>query len=369
MEQSGFITLVIHSSGQAVALKQLLESHGIVVSLEDLLLDQPSTVNAIKVLVKASDIPLALKILESGINYSASLVEMKMSGKSGNILIPVDLSDYSNLACEVGLDFAKRLSLHAVVMHSFRTKNLRDHYTVAEVSSEVSSLSRKQIAADAESKMHTFASSLRKRRAASEVADVKFSTILKEGIPEDIILEYARQSPPELIVMATRSRSKKMADMVGSVSAEVIDSCRVPVFTVPEDYVFPGVKNIRKLLFICNLDKQDLLSIEALMRMFDYPEIEMTIIPAADIISSSTETKLTNMISFLNDTYRNAKFASVMLSSENYSQDLQDYINTHSPELLLVPNRKKNIFSRIFNPSIAHRILFERDMPMLVIPV
>ena len=38
-------------------------------------------------------------------------------------------------------------------------------------------------------------------------------------------------------------------------------------------------------------------------------------------------------------------------------------------DLIIVPNKKKNIFSRFFNPGVAHKVLFQTDIPMLVIPV
>ena len=40
-----------------------------------------------------------------------------------------------------------------------------------------------------------------------------------------------------------------------------------------------------------------------------------------------------------------------------------------SPVTKIIPNKKKNIFARLFNPSVAHKILFLTDTPMLVVPV
>ncbi len=40
-----------------------------------------------------------------------------------------------------------------------------------------------------------------------------------------------------------------------------------------------------------------------------------------------------------------------------------------NPDLIVVPNRKKNMLLRFFNPGLAHRILFHTDIPMMVIPV
>jgi nucleotide-binding universal stress UspA family protein len=41
----------------------------------------------------------------------------------------------------------------------------------------------------------------------------------------------------------------------------------------------------------------------------------------------------------------------------------------NSFDLIVVPNKKKNLLSRVFNPGLAHRLLFHADIPMLVIPV
>ena len=48
---------------------------------------------------------------------------------------------------------------------------------------------------------------------------------------------------------------------------------------------------------------------------------------------------------------------------------LQQYMTDSHVDLIAVPNRKRNIVSRLFNPSIAHKVLFQSDVPMIVVPV
>ncbi len=43
--------------------------------------------------------------------------------------------------------------------------------------------------------------------------------------------------------------------------------------------------------------------------------------------------------------------------------------NQNKIELIVVPTPHKNIFARLFNPSLAHKLLFHSDIPMLSIPV
>ena len=38
-------------------------------------------------------------------------------------------------------------------------------------------------------------------------------------------------------------------------------------------------------------------------------------------------------------------------------------------DLIVVPNRRKSMFSRVFSPGLANKMLFQADLPMLVIPV
>ena len=41
------------------------------------------------------------------------------------------------------------------------------------------------------------------------------------------IVEYAKENKPEMIVMGTRGAGKKEKELIGSVTAEVLDSCRL----------------------------------------------------------------------------------------------------------------------------------------------
>ena len=63
------------------------------------------------------------------------------------------------------------------------------------------------------------------------------------------------------------------------------------------------------------------------------------------------------------------KFETVPVNPKDAVNELQRLNSQHSFDLIVVPNRKKNVFSRIFNPGLAHRLLFQADIPMLVIPI
>ena len=106
MADKRFITLAIHTYDRAVALRKILESHGIGVKFESLVLTGTHIASGVRVKINERDLPLALKLTESGDYYSSARVEMRMTGASGNILIPVDFSAYSIPACRIGFELA-----------------------------------------------------------------------------------------------------------------------------------------------------------------------------------------------------------------------------------------------------------------------
>lgn len=373
IDTKDLITLVIHTPAHAQSLKNILESHGVSVELEDFVSYKSPVAVAQRVKINPRDLPLAIKIIESGNGYSPAIIDMKMAGMSGNLLIPVDFSDSSKLAVEVGFKLAKRMGIHPVVMHSYVAPVFTQSQVFGQTFEDVDTMAESQEAADmhniAASSLNTFKNRIKEWQKAGEIPDVKFSVSLQEGVAEEAILEYCKAAPPEVVVMATRGVSKKEEELIGSVTAEVLDSCRVPLFTVPENCTISSIEDIANLLMICNLDQHDILTIDTLMRMFNYPKCKVTLVPAIQRKNAKVKDKLNALAAYFNSNYPVAQFATVVPDSANYRAEIDKIINGHNIQLLIIPNKKTNIFSRIFRPTLAHKCLFERDMPMLVIPV
>ncbi len=83
---------------------------------------------------------------------------------------------------------------------------------------------------------------LRKKVASGEFPDIKYSCILREGIPEEEILRYAKEQRPKVIIMGTRGKSQKDIDLIGSVTAEIIDRSRTAVLAIPENTPFKRIQ-------------------------------------------------------------------------------------------------------------------------------
>lgn len=371
------ITLVIHTPARAHKLQVVLKSHNIYSELVDINFNDSSiSEKPLKVKVKISDLPLALKILESADFVSTPVSIAKMGDMSHILLIPVDFSPASIIAVKVGFYLAQIFEVDPVILHSFITPNyIPDDFYENQVDPvEIPDFANIQeeitLQNIAESQMSKFKNKVEALQNKGEITKIKFSSLLIEGVAEQVIHEYCREHKPMFVVMATRGIDKKESDLIGSVTAEVIDSCRVPILTVPDNYIPKGVENVKNVVMFCNFTSYDAITLRALMRSFNFPTCNIWLIPSNDSnFNSAIETKLDRLTKYFTEIYPTATFHSFRLGKGKFDDKMREMIDSNNIDFIIVPNKKTNAINRFFHPTIAHKILFERDIPLLVIPV
>lgn len=374
-----FITLAIHTSQHAMALKRILESHHIKVRLQKYVVSGAPIAVGIRVMIQEKDLPMALKITESMEHIMWHNLDDILTGNRGEILIPIDFNDYSICACKAGFDIAEYLNLHPVILHAYPTpifspsfsleeasnieidNSLEEEYNEVELSRDLQKQSKK--------KMKDLITTLHTEQKKGVIPDLNFKALMEDGVAEDVIKEYCRLTPPSLVVMVTRGKEKKGEQLIGSVTAEVLDDCKVPVLSIPENCNFTMIKDLKEVICLCNMDQHDLICMDTFMRMFDYPTVNITLIPISEKQDKNLKTKLLHLQNYFNTTYPTAHFISAIISPKSFMADFNNYESQRGTELIVVPNKRKNAFMRLFNPGIAHRLLFERDLPLLALPI
>ncbi|MDE6006881.1 MAG: universal stress protein [Muribaculaceae bacterium] len=371
-----FFTLVVLSKPGADRLKQILEFHGVDVHLNDFShAATDDVVNAVEVRIPLKSLEIGLKILESGQLASAPVSLMKMTGMGNSLLIPVDFSPASLTAVKLGFLIARKLNVEPIVLHAFVAPVFPsepfgedpDNPALPPLEEEVQE-SQALYDIDAR-KLAKFKQQILKAQQDGSVTDIHFSTCILEGIPEQVIQEYCKQNKPILVVMATRGVHKKEADLVGSVTAEVIDSCRVPIFTVPENCSFEDLSRFKRILYFCTFSAADAFNLRGLMRISDFPAAQVSLLPVSDRPFDNVKSRLEDLANFFNQTYPTASFHAAALSKGKFEDSLRDFLSNNKIDLIIVPNKKSSAFTRFFRPTLAHRILFDKDIPLLVLPV
>lgn len=356
------ITVAIHTFDRAVELKNTLEEEGIEVKLHNVNLDEKVLGSGVRVRIRERDLPQALQVIESP--------ETSSSDKRC-VLLPVDFGKYSMKSVRLGMEYARRTRGTVLLLHSYinerHTMSLpfgSDRYD-SSPEDEI-----KDIKKDAKQRMADFVQTLKDKIAAGELPKVKIETKVTEGIPEEQILHYAHKRDVSLIVMGTSGTNRRRQNLIGSVAGEVMDACKFPIFTVPIGMPDIGLTDITHVAFFSNLIQQDLISFDRFARLFNMRGVEVTIIPVVDkkdrhLVDQSAQ----QLLQYCREHYPECNFKTKRIAAKSFMDSFAQFAREDNVQLIAVPNKKSSIFSRLFNPSIAHRVLFQTDTPMLVVPV
>jgi nucleotide-binding universal stress UspA family protein len=76
-----------------------------------------------------------------------------------------------------------------------------------------------------------------------------------------------------------------------------------------------------------------------------------------------------SLLKYCTQNYQKFTFSIEDLSLDKAQQECIRIEDERNIDLVVVPNKRKNVFARLFNPGLAHRILANADLPLLVIRV
>lgn len=375
--QDKLVTLAILTFSKAQILKSVLESEEIEAYIHNVNQIQPVVSSGVRVRIKESDLPKALKIIESSTWLSEDVVGERMEenekeekGKK-KILIPIDFSDYSLKACELGFNFALNADAEIVLMHVYFAPIYTSPLPYGDVFDYQinDEESIRNILQKVNEDINAFSNKIKKEIASGKLPQVEFKTILREGVPEEEIVKYTKEERPLLVIMGTRGKNQKDIDLIGSVTAEVIDRSRTPVLVIPENISFTDFNEIRRVAFITNFDQRDLISFDSFVTSIEMIQSSVSVIYLADPKDKDAwnEVKLAGFKEYFQKQYPTIDIKYDIVTDDDLLNCLDGYIKENQIDFIAVPTYKRNIFSRLFNPGIARRMVFHSDTPLLVI--
>lgn len=368
------VTLAILTYAKAQILKNVLENEGIEAYIHNVNQIQPVVSSGVRLRIKESDLPRALKITESSTWLSENVVgeeETKVDKQSNIILIPVDFSNYSLKASEFGFNLAKTENAEVVMLHVYFTPMYASSLPYGDVFNYQNQLSDEETARTiiqkVQSDLKNLSDKIKEKITSGEFPDVKYSCILREGIPEEEIIRYAKEHRPKVIIMGTRGKNQKDLDLIGSVTAEVIDRSRTAVLAIPENTPFKEFSEVKRIAFITNFDQRDLVAFEAFFNAWKSFHFSVSLIHLTDSKDTWDEIKLAGIKDYFEKQYPGLEIHYDLVMNDNLLKGLDQYINDNQIDIITLTSYKRNIFARLFNPSIARKMIFHSDTPLLVI--
>lgn len=357
------VTLAIRTYQRAQMIKSVLEENGIETVIHNLNLEHPELAVGVRVRIKESDLPRALKIVEEMEN--AWEREPECTSKQ-HVLIPVDLNDQVSKATDFGFHFADILAtevkfLYVYFSPAFTISSNNDMSTYSISDSEL----LKRIVSSANAEIEILTNQIHARISKGELPNIPFSFEMKEGVPEDQILEYCKKNNPVLVVMGTHGK-KLTNELIGSVTAEVIEACISPVFAVPVLMTMQSPEDIKRVAFLTNFDQKDLIAIDRAISLFESQNIEMYFIHASLKNEPWSEVMLAGIKSYFASHYPQLTTNYALLNETDTPELLNDFMKENKINVLAFNARRRNLFARLFNPGLAYKMVLHSDTPLFV---
>ena len=359
------VTLAIRTYQRAQMIKSVLDENGIETVIHNLNLEQPEMAVGVRVRIKESDLPRALKIVEE-MESAWEQEPVTGSNDTPQVLIPVDLTDLVPKATDFGFHFADVLGAEVVFFHVYFSPafTISSNNELSTYSISDSELLRR-IISSANAEIEILTKQIHGRIAKGELPNIPFRFEMKEGVPEDQIQEYCKKNNPVLVVMGTHGK-KQTNELIGSVTAEVMETCTSPVFAVPVLMSMETPDDIKRVAFLTNFDQKDLIAIDRAISIFGSDNIELYFIHASDKNQAWSEVILGGIKSYFASHYPKLLTNFALLNANDSPELLNTYMADHQINVLAFNTRRRNLFARLFNPSLAYKMVLHSDTPLFV---
>lgn len=361
------VTIVVLPYSKAHILKMQLAAVNIECELEEIDVIESSSSSTVRVKIMESQIEKALPVLEELLGIKPFLVREETDKKERHLLVPVDFSENSEKACKMAYNIAKRLNVKLVFMHSYINPVIHS-MPFSDVYSYDSSLLTKLEFAEEEAhkSFQDFINKMAGEIGKENWKSVSPEYIIKSGYAEEDIIAFANKYRPLLIVMGGGTKSRSVGTL-GSVVADVMYNARVPVLVIPEGAPDLQPEKISKVLYATNFDEKDFVAVDKLMALLKPFKIKLICAHVGQPKGDGWDlARLEGMKDVLKNKYSEMDFDCKLIVETDILKGLDKFIKEEGIGLLSLTTHKRNMITRLFNPSLARKMLFHSQTPLLI---
>ncbi len=365
--KENLVTIVTLPYSKAQILKMRLEAENVECVLEEINLIEGSGASTYRVKILEKDIEVALPIMENLLGIKPFREETQPDKGERNILVPVDFSVPSEKACKIAVNIAEKLKSKIVLMHCYINPVIHSIPFSDIYAYDPSLLTKVEYSEEnANNEFQKFVTKISSEVGKEKWKSLKPEYIIKSGYPEDDILAFAKKNRSQLIVMGSSGKNAPYGTL-GSIAADVMYNAPLPVMIVPGNTPEPTPEDSSNVLYATDFDEKDFASLDKLMQILKPFDIKLKCVhvgqPAADGWDMA---RLEGMKDVLHEKYKNIEFTCHLIVGKNILESLEKFIGENKVDIISLTTHKRNMITRLFNPSLAKRMIFHTHTPLLV---
>lgn len=194
------------------------------------------------------------------------------------------------------------------------------------------------------------------------VRNVNISFEVGSGDPVITISERAAEIKCDMIVMGSKGESRIEELLFGSTTVDVMKEANCPVLAIPPDSKFYGIK---KIVYASDLEENDIEVIKKVCNLARTFDSDVVVFHAfsEDNMTAQEDADVFNVMLQKNVNYN--KLSKESITYGNTHDAILDVIKKDLANLIVMREKKRGVFSRIFHPDMVKRINYHTTIPLL----
>jgi nucleotide-binding universal stress UspA family protein len=286
------------------------------------------------------------------------------------ILVPVDFSGHTDIACTYALEIAGK---GGALIHLFHTYS--DQFIIADSSFpdaiDMSTMYNeellKEVFHQSEKKMECLQAALEEKVKKNNWKKIEFQSTVVGGEIESELNDLVKAFEPDLVVMGTRGTGKTL-NMWGRVSTHIINHSRIPVLTVPELKKFRG---FQKIMLAADLSGKNEESVQKIISHFsDFPFHLSCIHFLIKEDASEENEKMEKLRKAFEKEEKSGKISFEMIVVDTDKQTaINRVIENKAIDLIAFQPHKHAALYSFFTKKITKKNFQATNVPLLALPV
>jgi len=366
------ISVATYSYSRAYLLKGRLESEGIECFLNNENLIQPDVSAGVKILIRESDAEKAMKIIDEikkkyGEERKPDEIKEK---KERKILVPVDFPDYSVKSIQVAISLAKKLHAQIKLFNSYYEPVIGAvpyEDSVFPIYSHPTAFVTEPVKSNRKDLIR-LKDELNSQLQKEGDTEIKISYSMMSGLPAETILMYCDTYKPDLIVLGTHGKRSETS-IWGNTAASIIENTKYPVLVVPENVAFKQIEDVRNILYATDFDDSDFVSVSSLLNLVRFFDVKTHCVHVSlGIRKPWDKAKFDEMQEYLQKEFGEMRITCDLIVSDDVLKGLEAYIRNNDIGLISMTTHRRNLITKLLNPSLTQRMMFHTHLPLLVYP-
>ena len=141
----------------------------------------------------------------------------------------------------------------------------------------------------------------------------------------------------------------------------------MPILAVPENVPFQDLASVQHIAFATSFNQRDLVAFDKFMSLIKGYPFHIHLFNISTSRDEWNEIRLSGVREYFRKQYPEANITHTVLADGDLLLAIEKFVRDEQIDVIALSTYRRSLLARMFNPSIARKMLFHTDVPILVI--